>query len=43
VRSGDTLGKIAAAHGTTWQALHALNRATVPNPHMISVGQQLVL
>ena len=43
VRAGDTLGKIAAAHGTTWQQLHALNRATVPNPHAIQVGQQLAL
>ncbi len=43
VRAGDTLGKIAAAHGTTWQQLHALNAATVPNPHAIQVGQQLTL
>ncbi|WP_448616553.1 LysM peptidoglycan-binding domain-containing protein [Modestobacter sp. URMC 112] len=43
VVAGDTLGKIAAAHGTTWQQLHALNSATVPNPHAIQVGQQLTL
>ncbi|GAA3369551.1 hypothetical protein GCM10020367_12720 [Streptomyces sannanensis] len=29
VRSGDTLSAIAAAHNTTWQALHALNRAVI--------------
>ncbi len=43
VRAGDTLGKIAAAHGTTWQSLHARNSATVPNPHAIQVGQRLAL
>lgn len=43
VRAGDTLGKIAAAHGTTWQQLHAVNQATVPNPHAIQVGQQLAV
>ena len=41
VRAGDTLGKIAAANGTSWQALHALNSGTVSNPNQIRVGQQL--
>ncbi len=43
VQPGDTLAKIAAAHGTTWQALHAKNSSTVPNPNAIRVGQQLSL
>jgi LysM repeat protein len=41
VRAGDTLGKIAAANGISWQALHALNSGTVSNPNVIQVGQQL--
>ncbi|MGY1663356.1 transglycosylase family protein [Geodermatophilus sp. SYSU D00705] len=41
VRSGDTLAEIAAAHGTTWQALYALNQGTVSNPNVIQVGQVL--
>ncbi len=41
VRSGDTLSRIAAAHGTTWQALYELNRDTVSDPDMLRVGQTL--
>jgi LysM repeat protein len=42
VRAGDTLGKIAARHGTTWQRLHALNRQTIgSNPNVLRVGQRL--
>jgi LysM repeat protein len=42
VRSGDTLSKIAARHGTTWQRLHALNRQTIgSNPNVLRVGQRL--
>jgi nucleoid-associated protein YgaU len=43
VRSGDTLAKIAAAHGTTWRELYSANRSTVRNPNTIYVGQRLVL
>ena len=44
VRSGDTLSRIAAAHGTSWQALHAANRDVIgPNPGVIRIGQQLAL
>jgi hypothetical protein len=43
VRSGDTLGSIAAAHGTTWQALWAKNQGTVGNPNLIFVGQSLTV
>jgi resuscitation-promoting factor RpfA len=41
VRRGDTLGKIAAAHGISWQALYAQNRANIHNPNRIYVGQHL--
>ncbi|WP_051004930.1 LysM peptidoglycan-binding domain-containing protein [Blastococcus saxobsidens] len=44
VRSGDTLARIAARHGTTWQQLHALNRQVIGgNPNVLRVGQRLVL
>jgi resuscitation-promoting factor RpfA len=43
VRPGDTLGRIAAAHGTTWQAVWAQNRGTVGNPNLIFVGQSLTV
>ena len=43
VRSGDTLAEIAAAHGTTWRALHAANSSTVSDPNRIFVGQRLAL
>jgi LysM repeat protein len=39
VKRGDTLGKIAAAYGTTWQALASLNG--ISNPNLIRVGQVL--
>ena len=39
VRAGDTLGRIAKAHGTTWQALAKLNG--LANPNVIEVGQVL--
>jgi murein DD-endopeptidase MepM/ murein hydrolase activator NlpD len=42
VQRGDTLSAIAARHGTTWQALYALNRATIgANPNRIFAGQVL--
>ena len=44
VRAGDTLNRIAALHGTTWQQLHALNREVIgANPNVLRVGQRLVL
>ncbi len=43
VRRGDTLCKIAAANGTTWDAIHALNLDTVSNPALIFVDQVLNL
>ena len=42
VRSGDTLSRIAAAHGTSWQALHAANAAVIgSDPDRLSVGTTL--
>ena len=43
VRSGDTLGRIAAANGTTWQTLYDINRDRISSPHAIYVGQVLRL
>ncbi|WP_346622831.1 LysM domain-containing protein [Blastococcus montanus] len=44
VRPGDTLGRIAARHGISWQQLHATNRAVIgANPNVLRVGQRLVL
>lgn len=39
VRAGDNLGRIAKAHGTTWQALAKLNG--LPDPNRLKVGQVL--
>lgn len=39
VKKGDTLSKIAAQFGTTWQKLKALNN--IPNANLIQVGQKL--
>ena len=44
VRPGDTLSRIAARHGTSWQQLHAANRNVIgSNPNILRVGQRLVL
>ena len=43
VRRGDTLAKIAAAHGVSWRELFAQNRSTLSNPNVIHVGQQLAV
>jgi nucleoid-associated protein YgaU len=44
VREGDTLSTIAARHGTTWQRIHAANRAVIgDDPDMIVPGQRLAL
>lgn len=44
VKSGDTLSKIAAAHGTTWQKLYELNKGVIGgNPNLIRPGQDLKL
>ena len=44
VQAGDTLAGIAASNGTTWQALHAANRAVIgSDPGLIFPGQSLRL
>jgi resuscitation-promoting factor RpfA len=45
VKSGDTLGKIAAAHNVSggWKALYAANRGVVENPDLIFPGEKLSL
>ncbi|MFI9050116.1 transglycosylase family protein [Streptomyces sp. NPDC053427] len=42
VKSGDTLAKIAKAHGTTWKSVYANNKSVIGgNPNLIFPGQQL--
>lgn len=41
VQAGDTLSKIAAAKGTTWEALYALNKGTISDANLIFVGQTI--
>ncbi|MFF0012104.1 transglycosylase family protein [Streptomyces sp. NPDC005374] len=42
VRSGDTLSRIAARHGTTWQQVYAANKAAIgADPDLIVPGQSL--
>lgn len=41
VKRGDTLGKIAAAHGKSWKALYDANRGALKNPHVLKVGTSL--
>ncbi|WP_042388714.1 transglycosylase family protein [Streptacidiphilus melanogenes] len=44
VKSGDTLSKIAAAHGTNWHSLYAANKSVIGgNPNLIFPGQVLNL
>lgn len=42
VKAGDTLAKIAKAHGTTWKSVYANNKSVIGgNPNMIFPGQKL--
>ncbi|MFJ8825733.1 transglycosylase family protein [Streptomyces sp. NPDC102467] len=43
VKTGDTLSKIADAHGTDWQKVFKLNKDIVSNADLIYPGQQLHL
>lgn len=44
VAPGDTLGAIAAANGTTWQAVYAANRAVIgADPNVVYAGERLVM
>jgi len=42
VKSGDTLSKIAKAHGvSSWESLWAKNKSFIPNPDLIMPGEKL--
>ena len=41
VQLGDTLAKIATAHGTQWEQLYVMNRGAVSDPNLIRPGQTL--
>lgn len=41
VVSGDSLSKIAAKYGTTWQKIYESNKDIVKNPDLIQVGWKL--
>ena len=42
VKPGDTLSKLAAANGTTWQKVYELNKGVIGgNPNLIRPGQVL--
>ncbi|WP_371530001.1 LysM peptidoglycan-binding domain-containing protein [Streptomyces sp. NBC_01283] len=44
VRQGDTLGRIAAAHGVNWRQVYSANKAVIGgNPNVILPGQRLDL
>ena len=43
VRRGDTLSRIAADHGTTWQVVYDQNRDVIENPNLIYPGETLRL
>ena len=44
VQSGDTLARIAAAHGTSWESIYAANRSAIgDDPNVIFAGQVLSL
>ena len=44
VRSGDTLSKLAATHGTPWRTIYADNREVIgANPNLLRIGQRLVV
>ncbi|MFF4397920.1 transglycosylase family protein [Streptomyces sp. NPDC001480] len=44
VREGDTLSKIAARHGTTWQRIYAANKSVIGgDPDLIVPGQRLAV
>ena len=45
VRSGDTLGSIAARHRVRggWERLHRINRGRLDSPHALQVGQRIRL
>jgi nucleoid-associated protein YgaU len=43
VKKGDTMTKIANAHGVTLEALMEANKDTVSDPNKVKVGQELII
>ncbi|MEP7039228.1 MAG: LysM peptidoglycan-binding domain-containing protein [Acidobacteriota bacterium] len=43
VQSGDTLSKIGAHHGVSWQKIFEANRDKLDDPDKIQVGQELTI
>ncbi|KWT58090.1 transglycosylase [Streptomyces albus subsp. albus] len=44
VKSGDTLAKIAASHGTNWKSVYENNKSVIGgNPNLIFPGQKLAV
>lgn len=43
VQSGDSLSKIGAKYGVSWQAIFEANRDKIDNPDRIFPGQELVI
>ena len=43
VKSGDTLSKIGAQHGVSWQKIYDANRDKLDNPDKIFPGQELTI
>lgn len=41
VKSGDTLSGVAQHYNTTWEAIYDANSATIHNPNLVYVGQQI--
>ena len=41
VQSGDSLSKIGAKYGVTWQSIFEANRDKIDNPDLIHPGQEL--
>ncbi|MEZ5347178.1 MAG: LysM domain-containing protein [Pyrinomonadaceae bacterium] len=43
VQSGDSLSKIGAKYGISWQSIFEANRDKLDNPDLIHPGQELVI
>jgi LysM repeat protein len=41
VKSGDTLSGVAQHYNTTWEAIYDANSATIHNPNLVYVGEQI--
>jgi LysM repeat protein len=43
VKPGDTLSRIGAHYGISWQSIYNANKSTIKNPNLIHPGQSLVI